>query len=177
MNDPKNLPTYTREEVASILTRALDRTHEGGRISHDELLETAREIGMTTLEIEAAVAEETKRRAERILAEEEYQKAMAEYGTRLARARLHLGIWAVTSAVLFAVDMKTAGGVFWYWVALAWAVGVIVHGVRVFRSKPEPAPRITAAPPPPRIEVRGGKMEVVAPKPDGHSDLKPQAGG
>ncbi|APR84513.1 Hypothetical protein A7982_09862 [Minicystis rosea] len=156
--DPKNLPTYSKEEVASILTRALDRSHEGGRISHDELLETAREIGVTTLEIEAAVADEVRSRAEQLVHDEAQQRAARKF-------LRHLATFVVASAALVLVDLRLTGGVWWYFAVLAWALGVGVHAVLVFRpKKAAPAPpraSATSLTPgaPMRIEVRGARME------------------
>lgn len=149
MTAPKNLPTYTNEEVASILTRALESQHDGTRISHDELFETAREIGMTTLEIEAAVAAEVKARAERI--EQETKRARA-----IRRFAQHVVVFAVGNALLAAIDLKLTGGVFFYWVGIAWGAFLAVHGVRALA----PIKELAVIPPPSttRIEVRGGRL-------------------
>jgi hypothetical protein len=156
MTDPKHLPTYTNEEVASILTRALERQHDGGRISHDELLETAREIGVTTLEIEAAVTAEVKARAERLVLEEARARAVRRFAQ-------HLAAFVVTNAILAVVDLKLTGGVFFYWIGLAWGAALAVHGARALAPIRELAatPKPAAATPT-RIEVRGGKMELRA---------------
>ena len=155
MPDPKNLPTYTNEEVASILTRALDRQHDGGRISHDELLETAREIGVTTLEIEAAVTAEVKARAERLVLEEQRARAIRRFAQ-------HLALFVVANALLAVIDLKLTGGVFFYWIGLVWGAGLVVHGARALAPIRELAAKPTPTPTPTRIEVRGGKMELRA---------------
>lgn len=150
MNDSKNPQTYTKEEVVSILSRGLDRNHEGGRISHDELLETAREIGMTTLEIEAAVADEVRKRAERMALEEQQKRAVRGF-------LKHAIAFVVTSVLLVIVDVRLTGGVWWYFAIGAWGLGVGAHAVRVFGKKaPEPLPAAT----PMQIEVRGAKVEL-----------------
>jgi len=166
--DIKNLPTYTKEEVASILTHALDRQGEGGRISHDELLETAREIGMTTLEIDAAVAAEVKLRAERIerIEREEARGRVARLALEEARQRslrgflLHAATFAVMGLALAVIDMRMTGGVWWYFVVPAWALGVLVHAAVTFRRARVDEPRLEARPTPTRIEVRGGKVKL-----------------
>ncbi|MFT3766414.1 MAG: 2TM domain-containing protein [Minicystis sp.] len=167
-NDPKNLPTYTNEEVASILTRALDRQHEGGRLSHDELLETAREIGVTTLEIEAAVADEVKARAELMVLEEARQRA----ARRFLR---HLATFVVVSAALVVIDVQATGGRFWYFAVLAWGIGVGVHALKTFLPK-KAAAKATATPmpsaTPSRIEVRGAKMELRPSTPSEQSETR-----
>jgi hypothetical protein len=125
MTDPKPLRQYTTEEAASIITRVLDRQNgEGGRISHDELLETARDIGVTTLELEAAVVEETKLRAEKIVRDEQRQRALR----LLIR---HLVLYVVVGAFCFVLDMRMTGGAWYFWVILIWGLIVTLHAVRV----------------------------------------------
>jgi len=163
MTNPKiqPLPSYTNDEVASILTRALDRQNEGGRISHDELLETAREIGVTTLEIEASIVEETKHRAARMVWEEQQ--------ARRVRAFLqHAAAYVILCAFAFVLDTKLSGGVWWYWLLVAWGAGLAVHAALTFRRPGEPAERRPEAPvvTPSRIQVRGGKMGLAPPRQD-----------
>lgn len=149
MNDPKNLPTYTKEEVASILSRGLDR-HEGGRISHDELFETAREIGMTTLEIEGAIADEARARAERMALDEQHEIAVRGF-------LKHLITFVVTSVLVIVVDVRLSGGIFWYFAVGVWAIAIAVHAGRTL---PRKLPPLGPAATPSRIEVRGGKLEL-----------------
>jgi hypothetical protein len=126
MTDPKPLRQYTTEEAASIITRVLDRQNgEGGRISHDELLETARDIGVTTLELEAAVVEEAKLRAERLVREEQRERALRLWIR-------HLVVYVVVGAFCFVLDVRVTGGVFYFWVLLVWGLMVALHAVRVF---------------------------------------------
>jgi hypothetical protein len=162
MTNPKtpNVPSYTNDEVASILTRALDRQNEGGRISHDELLETAREIGVTTLEIEASIVAETNLRAARIVREEQQSRLVRVFGK-------HLAAYVVATAFAAVLDIKLSGGVWWYWLMLAWGAGVAVHAVRTFRGTGEKEERKTDAPAvtPSHIEVRGAKLGLSAPQP------------
>lgn len=148
----KSLPTYTNEEVASILSRGIDRQHEGGRISHDELLETAREIGMTTLEIEASVQEEVRLRAERLDDEERQQRKL--------RAFLrHLVVYVVVGAFSVVIDTKLTGGFWCYWLLLAWGVGVALHASWAFgRERATPGIAAGAKPEEKRVEVRGNRM-------------------
>src|SRR5262245_47088601 len=52
---------YTQEEVDAILKRALEREGAkkigGDALSHQDLLETAREVGIEPSQVEAAIAE------------------------------------------------------------------------------------------------------------------------
>jgi 2TM domain len=124
MTDPKHRE-YTSEEAASIITRVLERQNgEGGRISHDELLETARDIGVTTLELEAAVVEETKLRAEMIVRGEQRQRAL-----RLLLS--HLVTFVVLGSFCFVLDVRVLHSGWYFWVILGWGLVVALHAVRV----------------------------------------------
>jgi 2TM domain len=155
MTDPESpRRQYTSEEAASIITRVLERQNgEGGRISHDELLETARDIGVTTLELEAAVVEETKLRAEMIVREEQRERALR----RLLR---HVAAYVVAGAFCFVLGVRVTGGVWYFYVLLGWGLAVALHAARVLvptaRDR-QLAARGAAAKP---TEVRDGKLEL-----------------
>lgn len=120
MNDPKGRREYSTEEVGAIVRLALERQGPEGRISHDELLETAREIGVSAADIEEAVAEEARIR-----------QARAEIGARRRRLKeqfiANLVSFVVVNAALFIVDRMTTGGTWFYWPLLVWGVAVGVH--------------------------------------------------
>jgi 2TM domain len=124
MTDPKHRE-YTSEEAASIITRVLERQNgEGGRISHDELLETARDIGVTTLELEEAVVTETRLRAEQVVRGEQRQRALR----RLLR---HVVAFVVIGALCVVVALRVTGGNWHVWVLLGWGLLVALHTARV----------------------------------------------
>jgi hypothetical protein len=148
---------YTNAEAAAILSRALERQNgEGGRISHDELLETAREIGVTTDELEAAVIDEVRARAERLVLEEQRARALRGF-------LRHMAAFGVVNAVLCVIDKKLTGGTWFYWVGLAWAVALALHAAKTFLpagAQPGasgarlPQPLDLPGPPPPTLGVR-----------------------
>jgi hypothetical protein len=159
MTDSKLPREYTTEEAASIITRVLDRhSGEGGRISHDELLETARDIGVTTLELEEAVVAETRARAEALVREEERQRA-------LRRVIRHLATYVIVSAFCYVIDVRLTGGVWYTWVLLGWGLVVALHALRVVLPTEGPA-RAPAAPPQ-SVEVRDGKLKMSPPSTPG----------
>ncbi len=156
MTDPKHRE-YTSEEAASIITRVLERQNgEGGRISHDELLETARDIGVTTLELEESVVEATKLRAEQIVRDEQRQRALR----RLLR---HVVAFVVLGPLCFVLAVRVTGGNWYFWVLLAWGVGVVAHAVRVL--VPSEVDRNLAARDAGQKQgvVRDGKLELGGP--------------
>jgi hypothetical protein len=155
--DPRPSRQYTNEEAASIITRVLDRQNgEGGRISHDELLETARDIGVTTLELEEAVVAEARARAERLVRDEERQHDLR----KLLR---HLATYVILGAFCFVLDVRVTGGVWYFWVLLGWGVVVALHAVKVLL--PMEADRRLAAEEAGKkvLEVRNGKLELRPP--------------
>jgi Flp pilus assembly protein TadB len=153
MTDPKHRE-YTSAEAASIITRVLERQNgEGGRISHDELLETARDIGVTTLELEEAVVEETKLRAEMIVRGEQRQRALRG----LLR---HVVAFIVLGSLCFVLAVRIAGGSVYLWVLCVWGAAVVVHAMRVL--VPTAIDRNLAARDAGRKQsaVRDGKLEL-----------------
>ena len=155
MTDPKSGREYTNEEAASIITRVLDRHGgDGGRISHDELLETARDIGVTTLELEEAVVEETRARAAALVREEEHQRALR----RLVR---HFATYVVVGAFCYALDVRLTGGSWYFWVLLGWGLLVALHALRVLI--PTDAVRTAPVGPPKQVAVRDGKLKISPP--------------
>jgi hypothetical protein len=164
MTDEKPARQYTNEEAASIITRVLDRQNgEGGRISHDELLETARDIGVTTLELEEAVVAEVRLRADRLVREEERQRALR----KLLR---HVATYVVLGAFCFVLDVRVTGGVWYFWVLLGWGVVVALHAVRVLLPT-EVNRRLAATPDAPSalnatnqsVQARDNKLELKLP--------------
>ena len=149
MNTPKNVVTYAPEEVESILGRSLDRRPDGGRVSHDELLETARELGMTTLEVEAAITAQVQIRAAQIEREEARQRG-------ITRLLLHFAVFAAACAVFYVVDTRFTGGVWYPWAALAWGLAVAVHAARTFAQKPTETPTGAVPTSTTAVEVRDG---------------------
>lgn len=156
MSDPKESREYSNEEAASIITRVLDRHNgEGGRISHDELLETARDIGVTTLELEEAVVAETRARAEAIVREEQRQRELRAFLRHAATA-------VVVCAFATVLDIRLSGGAWYFWLLMGWGLVVALHGVRVLL--PNETDRRLAAAAKQRAEVRDGKLQLGPPE-------------
>lgn len=152
MPDPKPNREYSTEEAASIITRVLDRHGgEGGRISHDELLETARDIGVTTLELEEAVVAETRARADQIVREEQRQRELR----KLIR---HFATYVVVGAFCYVLDVRLTKGIWYFWVLLFWGLVVALHALRVLIPTEPSRP---AAPKP--TVLRDGKLEIGGP--------------
>ncbi len=130
-----------------------------GRVSLDYMLETARTANKedSRKQLDEALAyteEERKRRAEdeqrRIEAEERRikderlaaeERARAEEERRAAASRAqrwftaHVCAYIVASAFAFVLNDKLIGGVWFYWVVIAWGVVVASHAIVVMRAR------------------------------------------
>jgi 2TM domain len=146
MNDPKSRREYSTGEVEAIVRIALERQGTEGRISHDELLETAREIGVSAEDIEEAVAEEARIREEMAQIEADRQRARRLFVANLVA-------FVVVNAALFVVDRMTSGGTWFYFPLIAWGVAVAIHAVLLIFT-PDPAD-LTA-----QIEATRGKSRA-----------------
>lgn len=123
MTDPSDPRKYTQEEVALILSRALEVQHSGG-LTHQELLEAAREVGIDRSAVETAAREVAERRADELEIAEE---------RRLARRNFYrsVAVYLLVNAFLFAIDLLTGEGWWFYWPLLGWGLGVALQGLRV----------------------------------------------
>lgn len=130
-------PQYNRAEVQAILGRALDKQADrGDGYTHAQLLETARELGLTPAEVQAAIA-----------AEEDAAERRALTATVLANRRRglrgHGMAYVAVNAILWVVDAVTAGMAEnqqpgWHWLVLAlWGVGLAIHGIKVLVAHPD----------------------------------------
>jgi hypothetical protein len=104
---------YSEDEAAAIIRRALERKELVDHVSHSELVETAKEMGLSAADVEAAVVEEAKSRA---LADER-----AEWLARRQRQlRGSVAVWLWVSALCLAINLL-AGGPWWFqWVLVPW---------------------------------------------------------
>src|SRR5687768_158998 len=100
--DTANSPRkYSQEEVSAILRRALERQGSSSAITHDELMETAKELGIDPMALEAAVNEQKT--------VGEYETARAEYLVhRKQKFFEHLRAYLIVNACLFIVNVVTS---------------------------------------------------------------------
>lgn len=124
---------YTQEEVDAILKRALERDRTAlpaDAVSHSDLLDTAREVGIGPEQVEAAIVE-VKRE----------QQALAVRQAWIERRRAALSrtaiTWAVVSALCFLVSFLTTGGMWWLWVAGPWGAALLLSYMRLSQGPSE----------------------------------------
>jgi hypothetical protein len=115
--------------MKAILHRALARreTKSDAGLSHDELIETAAELGIDRKDLEQAIAEESK---ERSLADAR-QDWIATHKAQLRTAAI---TYAFVNAVCFAVDWMTPGGPWFQWVLLGTLIAFLMNVVGVVRG-------------------------------------------
>jgi hypothetical protein len=117
---------YSAEELEAIVRRALDRQGVEDGFGHQELLEAARDIGVSPEEMEAAAAE--------VELEQDRQR-----WEDAARARRRGRLWSRLTAFvglnggLFIIDALTGAGWWFHWVLLGTGFPMSLHALRLYR--------------------------------------------
>lgn len=127
--DMANTPRkYTQEEVSAILRRALERQGTSSGITHDELIDTARELGIDPIALEAAITEQGS--------VGEYEAARAEYLIhRRQKFFEHLRSYLIVNFVLFCIDIVVSEGTWFFWPLFGWGIGVAFDATDTFWPK------------------------------------------
>ena len=115
---------YDSEEVTRIIRRALKLSNED-TISHDELMETAKQIGLDSAIVEIAIKEECR----------DYQKERIRK-TALKRRKSgfqwHLWSYLIVNAALILTNKLTPGPWWFHWSVLGWGIGLAFHFKAVY---------------------------------------------
>ena len=107
---------YNKDEVDRIIRRAL-KLKKVDSISHQELIDTAREFGIDPQTLEAAV------KADKEVFEKE--KALKKRLLR-RKARFHRHLWSyiIVIGFLLLINAMTPGPWWFQWPALGWGIGL-----------------------------------------------------
>lgn len=125
---------YTVEEVESILRRALRRKRDSGEITYDELVETARELGIAPGELERAINEQ------RTVGE--FEAACDEWKkSRKRKFYDHLRAYLIVNGALFLFDIFVSGGSWFYYCLLGWGIGLAFDAASAFNPDPKEVER------------------------------------
>ena len=117
--DDQTSRKYSNEEVSRILRRALSREHDE-LISHDELVETAEELGIDPAKLESALEQEKAGKA-KMDAREAWLKR------RRSKFYPHLWSYIIVNTAILLVDIFTPGGWWFQWALLGWGIGLAFH--------------------------------------------------
>ena len=109
---------YTPEEVSGIVRRALESAGSGETIGHEDLLEIAKQSGISQDRLEAAVLDQET------LGELEEAKVV---WTKRRRDKFyrHLRSYLIVNGILFVLNLVTNPGSLWViWPILGWGFGL-----------------------------------------------------
>ena len=110
---------YTSDEINRIIRRAL-KLDQDNRMSHNELLDMAKELGLDPKTVESAVEQEEK--------EFEVERArQLKLNQRKSRFHAHLWSYIIVMGALFLINAFTPGPWWFQWPALGWGVGLAFH--------------------------------------------------
>jgi len=121
---------YSDAERDEILRRAIAEQQGSDEITHEELVDAAREIGIDPAKVEAAAAAISKERGQREEESEDEALVRVEVTRRRARFGRHLLTYLIVNGALVAMNLA-AGGTFWaIWPILGWGLGLALQAAR-----------------------------------------------
>jgi hypothetical protein len=133
---------YNDEEVGEILRRAIERQLKRQSVSgttKTELIEAAKEVGVSSSDLEAAATELEAERAGRAEID-----SLANFTKKRKRRRqksflMHFSVYALVSAFLVALNIITTGlEIPWaLFPLLGWGLGVAIHGAAFLLGQEE----------------------------------------
>ena len=113
---------YTSDEISRIIRRALKLKNDD-TMSHQDLLDLAKELGLDSQTVETAVEEEQKE-----FEMERDQKSRLD--RRKAGFKRHLWSYIIVIGALMLINIFTRGSWWFQWPALGWGIGLAFN----FRS-------------------------------------------
>ncbi len=123
---------YSPDEVSRILRRALRPDNENA-ISHQELFETAQELGVSPNRLDAAIAHE--------MAGMDMEQARDRWlNKKRAEFKNHLWTYIIVNTALILMNIFTLFwvNIWWFqWSLLGWGIGLALHFRETFFSSDE----------------------------------------
>ena len=120
---------YDSDQVTRIIRRALKLSNED-RISHRDLMDTARQIGLDSQIVETAIQQEQR----------DYKKERirnAAMRRRKAGFQWHLWSYLAVNAALLLTNKLTPGPGWFHWSVLGWGIGLAFHYKAVYLRVPK----------------------------------------
>lgn len=107
---------YDSEEVNRIIRQALE-FEKRDTIGHQELMETARELGIDSKKMEAAIKQET---------DGNNREAARSSWLKRKHSKFHAHLWsyAIVNGALFLINLMTPGPWWFQWPVLGWGIGL-----------------------------------------------------
>ncbi len=121
---------YSREEVDAILGRALRAQHDETGLTHEELVAAAKEVGVSSDQIEHAATDVLDGR-------EIEQKVSAHMKRRWRGFAWHLAPYLLVMAFLVFVNVMTTSYPWVLWPAAGWGLGLAMHAMGLLMGDPE----------------------------------------
>jgi hypothetical protein len=126
-------PTYSPEEAAEILKRALkQQSMKDQGLTHDDLVEMAAEVGIDRGALEAATADVAEARASELARQSEALELAQERARLFGRFVSSLLVYVIVNALLYLIDMRFTHGTWYFWVLLGWGIGLAFQLRSVF---------------------------------------------
>lgn len=118
---------YSNDDMERILQRALSKRAISGSVSHDQLIEVARELGLSEQELEQAIDEELRYGALEEAREDVIEKRRQAW-------RDHLSWYLGVNAVMIVLNTVQTGGRFtWAFGTLfGWGIGMAIDTYMTF---------------------------------------------
>ena len=120
---------YNNQEISRIIRRAL-KLKQDDMIAHQELIETAYDLGIEPKILETAILQE--------------QRELKKEKTRLARLKRrkvgfysHLWSYLIVNATLLLINNFTPGPWWFQWSVLGWGIGLAFHFKAVYSHLPK----------------------------------------
>jgi len=113
------LQQYTNDDVNRIIRRALKLKHAHG-ISYQDLVDTAKEIGLDPQTVETAIEQE-----QREFKKERIRKAWLK--RRKVGFYSHLWSYLIVNGALLLINNFTPGPWWFQWSVLGWGIGLAFH--------------------------------------------------
>ena len=122
---------YSEDEANAIIHRAIERHHQGGEMSRDQLVAMAVELG---------ISPDTLLKAEKdVLAQRDDADARIAFQKERKREfKGHLASYLGVNLFLLLLNVLTSPGAWWFFYPLlGWGLGVFFHGLSVMNPDSE----------------------------------------
>ncbi len=117
---------YTTDEVSSIVRRALNGRAVAETVSHADLLETARDLGIDPDRLSSAIHEQDE------LGEIEEAREAWRRRRKQEFVHGHLRSYLIVNGFLMALDLYISGGSWFYFPMLGWGIGLAFDAADAF---------------------------------------------